>query len=72
MLKYLTFAPTCFGLFWNHPQGTRKLHFAKLLRWDLLIYICYKIVRFVALCQFIPSVCVLGAPYWMKPCHGMT
>jgi len=39
--------PTCFGLFWNLPQGARKLHFAKLLRWDLLIYIHYRIVWFV-------------------------
>jgi hypothetical protein len=48
MLKHLTFAPACFGLFWNHLQGARKQHFAKLLRWDLLIYFRYKIVRFVA------------------------
>ena len=27
-------------------------------RWDLLIYICYKIVRFVALCRFRLYVCV--------------
>ena len=33
--------------------GDRKLHFAKLLKWDLLIYICYKIVLFVAVCRFI-------------------
>jgi len=34
----------------------------KLLRWDLLIYIHYKIVRFVAVCQFVPSICVSGEP----------
>jgi len=46
------------SLFKNHPRGVRTLYFANLLRWDLLIYVRYKIVRFVALCQFIPSVCV--------------
>jgi len=34
------------------------MYFAKLLRWDLLIYVRYKIVRFVAVRHFIPSVCV--------------
>jgi hypothetical protein len=34
------------------------LYFAKLLRLDLLIYVSYKIVRFVAVCHFIPSLCV--------------
>jgi len=62
ILKYLTLASTCFGLFWNHPQRACKLHFAKLLRWDLLNYIRYKIVQFVAICQFVPSVCVSGSP----------
>jgi len=38
-----------------------------LLRWDLLIYIRYKIVRFVAVCDFIPSLHVSGVPYWVKP-----
>ena len=80
-LKYLTLASTCFGLFWYHRQGARKLHFAKLLRWDLLIYICYKFVQFVAVCQFIPSVCVSGAwhkygqnepTYGHKPCDFIT
>jgi hypothetical protein len=33
--------------------GSPPPHFAKLLRWDLLIYICHKIVRFVAVCRFI-------------------
>ena len=56
---------TCFGRHSTHHQE----HFAKLLRWDLLIYILYKIIQFVVVCQFIPSVCVLGAPYWMKMCH---
>jgi len=55
-IKYLTLAPTCFGLLWNHPHGARKLHFANLLRWDLLIYIHYKIVQFVAICLFIQSI----------------
>jgi len=35
---------------------------AKLLRWDLLIYIRYKIVQFVAVCRFVLSVCVSGEP----------
>jgi len=43
--------------------GACRLYFAKLLRWDLLIHIHYKIVRFVAVCHFIPSVCVSGVPY---------
>ena len=34
-------------------SGARKLQFSKLLRWDLLIYIRYKIVRFVAVCRFV-------------------
>jgi hypothetical protein len=33
-------------------------YFATLLNWNLLIYICYKKCRYVAVCQFIPSVCV--------------
>ena len=44
-------------------RGARRLYFAKLLRWDLLIGVCYKIVRFVAVCHFIPSVCASGVPY---------
>jgi hypothetical protein len=51
-IKSLTFAPACFGLSWNHPQGARKQHFANLLSYDPVIYICYKIMRFVAVCQF--------------------
>ena len=35
----------------------------KLLRWDLLTYVHYKIVRFVAGGHFIPSVCVSSVPY---------
>ena len=31
----------------------------------------YKIVRFVAVCHFIPYVCVPGVPYWVKTCHGI-
>jgi len=50
---------TCFGRHSTHHQE----HFTKLLRWDLLIYILYKIIQFVVVCRFIPSVCVLGAPY---------
>jgi len=38
-----------------------------------LIYIRYKIIRFVAICQFIPSVCVCvcvsGAPYQFGKVH---
>jgi hypothetical protein len=55
-IKHLTLAPKCFSLLWNHPHGARKLHFASLLRWDLLIYIRYKIVHFVAICWFILSI----------------
>ena len=40
---------------------------SKLLRWDLLIYVCYKTVRFVAVCYFIPSVCVSGVPTVHEP-----
>ena len=50
------------SLFKNHPQEARRLCFAKLLRWDLLIYVRHKIVRFVVVCHFIPSVCVSGVP----------
>jgi hypothetical protein len=32
---------------------TRRLYFAKLLTWDLLICIPYKIVWFVAVCHII-------------------
>ena len=39
------------------------MYFAKLLRWDLLIYVRYKVVRFVGMCHFIPSVCVSGVSY---------
>jgi hypothetical protein len=49
---------------------THGIH-VKLLRWDLLVYIRYEIVRFLAVCRFIPSVCVSGAPYWMILCHGI-
>jgi hypothetical protein len=31
-----------------------RLYFAKLLKWDLLIDVCYKIVRFLAVMSFIP------------------
>jgi len=53
-------------------SGARRLYFAKLLRWDLLIYVCYKIVRFVDVCHFIPCVCVCVSvvTYWVKPCQG--
>jgi hypothetical protein len=46
------------SLFKTILRGARRLYFAKLLRWDLLMYVCYKIVWFVAICHFIPSVCV--------------
>jgi hypothetical protein len=56
-LKHLKFAATCFGLLWNHPQG---VHGCTLLGYwiGMLIFICYKECRYVAVCQFIPSVCV--------------
>jgi hypothetical protein len=31
----------------------------------------YKIVWFVAVCHFIPYVCVPGVPYWVKPYRGI-
>jgi hypothetical protein len=54
--------------FYNHPQWACRLYCAKLLRWDLLIYVRYRIVRFVAVCHFIPSrarafVCVCVCAY---------
>jgi len=53
----LTLAPTCFDLFLKTIlKGACRLYFAKLLRWYLLIYVRYKVVRFVAVCYFIPSV----------------
>jgi len=56
-LKHLKFAPTCFGLIWNHSQGVHGC--TSLSHWiGMLIYICYKECRYVAVCQFIPSVCV--------------
>ena len=36
-----------------------------LLRWDLLIYVRYVIVRFVAVCHFALSVCVSGVPFYV-------
>jgi len=37
----------------------------------MLIYICYKECRYVAVCQFIPSVCVcVWVPIWSRLCHG--
>jgi hypothetical protein len=57
--------------FKNHPQVARWLYFAKLLRWDLLMYVRYKIVRFVAVCHFNSPMCVSGVPYWVKSCHGI-
>jgi len=36
-LKYITFAPTCFGFDQNHHQGARKLCLAMLLKWYQLI-----------------------------------
>jgi hypothetical protein len=59
------------SLFKNHPQGAHRVFFARLLIWGLLIYVRYKIVRFVAVCHFITSVCVSGVPYWVIPYHGM-
>jgi hypothetical protein len=56
-LKNLKFAPTCFGLLWNHPHG---VHGRTWLRYwiGMLIYICYKECLYVDVCQFIPCVCV--------------
>ena len=51
-LKHLKFAPTCFGLLWNHLQGDHRR--TLLGNWiGVLIYICYKEFRYVAVCQFI-------------------
>jgi len=36
-IKHLTFAPTCFGPLLRPSSGARKQHFARLLKWDLLI-----------------------------------
>jgi len=58
-LKHLKSARTCFGLLWNHLQGVRGR--TLLGYWiGMLIYICYKECWYVAVCQFIPSVCVWG------------
>jgi hypothetical protein len=46
------------SLFKTILRGAPRMYFAKLLRWDLLIYVRYNTVLFVALCHFIPSVCV--------------
>jgi hypothetical protein len=56
-LKHFRFATTCFGLPWNHIQW---VHGRTLLGYwiGMLIYICCKECRCVAVCQFIPSVCV--------------
>jgi hypothetical protein len=55
------------SLFKTILRGAHRLYFAKLLRWDLLIYVRYKIVRFVSICHFMLSVCVrvcvCGVPY---------
>jgi hypothetical protein len=60
-IKTLNTCPYMFrSLFKIILKGARRLHFAKSLRWGLLINVCYKIVRFVAVCHFIPSVCVSG------------
>ena len=55
-IKMLNICPYMFRSLLNHPQGACKQHFTKLLRWDLLIYIHYKIVQFVAICLFIQSI----------------
>jgi len=39
-------------------SGGPLSYFARLLNWNLLIYICYKECRYVAVCQVIPSGCV--------------
>ena len=44
--------------FKDHLQGARGQYFVKLLSWDLLIYVRYRIVRFAAICHYSPSVCV--------------
>jgi hypothetical protein len=53
---------TCPYMFWSLfktiLRGACRLYFTELLRWDLLIYVRYKIVRFVDIRHFIPSVCV--------------
>ena len=41
----------------------------------MLIYICYKHCRYVAVCQLIQSVCVcvcVWVPIWSRLCHGMS
>jgi hypothetical protein len=58
-IKTLKIRPYMLCLLWNHLQGVygRTL----LGYWiGMLIYICYKECRYVAVCQFIPSVCVCG------------
>jgi hypothetical protein len=56
-IKHLKFAPTCFGLFWSHLQLVHGRTF--LGYWiGMLIYICYKESLYVAICKFIPSLCV--------------
>jgi hypothetical protein len=57
-LKHLKFAPTCFGLLWNHLQGVHGC--TSLGYWiGMLIYICYKECRYVAyVSSFRLCVCV--------------
>ena len=53
-LKHLKFAPKCFDLLSNHLQGVlgrTSLRYCIVM----LIYICYEECRYVAVCQFIPS-----------------
>ena len=77
-LKHLKFAPTCFSSLWNHPQGVHGC--TSLGYWiGMLIYICYKECRFVAVCQFIPSrvhvrACVracVWVPIWSRHRYGL-
>jgi len=54
-LKHLKFAPTCFGLLWNHLQGVHG-RTSSGYRIGMLIYICYKECRSVCGCMSIHSV----------------
>jgi hypothetical protein len=58
--KTLKICPCMFQSPLKPSSGGPWPYFTALLSWNLSIYIHYKECRFVALCQFIPSVCVCG------------
>jgi hypothetical protein len=68
--KTFKFAPTCFVLLCNHLQEVSGL--TLLGYWiEMSIYICYNECRYVAVCQFIPSVCVcVCVCVWVCVCVG--